>query len=436
MLVVRDDEELRTVEKLLESVHETSDVRIVESGVKLVQHCERSGLDAENREQKRDSRHCTLAAGKERHALRTLARRTCDDVNAALERILLVLKKHKTSFAAVEELREHLLEVLVRLLERGLEHLAGFAVQVGDELHDLGLRGEKISLLLLLPRVALLKLAELVDCDHVHRTQRRNLGIDIVHLRLKNLGRWRFSLELGIRLAHHLLSIKAIFLAEMVVEVLTKHRRFGRSDLKIRLGVASTVQCVTPCGDLRFSLIQLRIQRFAVGALVLRPGTDIRELLLQRLQRLLQLHRLVRKAGNGLLISSDAVLSAFNRLEKLCLALLDILLLTACELKFTLHLTGGNALFRKHTALFGVGRLKLHELILLLRSLIKKRIALCDSRFKLNRKRLALCVSISVRRKHALQLNTDPFKTRLQLVCIALKRRELTLSLSGGTTRL
>ena len=51
VLVVSDDQELRLHEELLELFDEAPNVRIVKSGVKFVQHTERSRLDHEDREQ-------------------------------------------------------------------------------------------------------------------------------------------------------------------------------------------------------------------------------------------------------------------------------------------------------------------------------------------------------------------------------------------------
>ena len=204
MLVVRDDEELGVDEELLELVNEPADVRIVKSGVELVEHAERRWLDHEDREEKRDCRHRALAAGKQRHALRTLARRTRDDVDAALKRILGVLEQHKPRLAAAEEPREHRLEVCVRLLKRLLEHLARSEVQVVDERKYLRFRSEQVLFLGLLLRIALFKLATLVDCDHVDRPERGDLGLEPSHLGLELGMRWLNTiLPRGIGLAKH-----------------------------------------------------------------------------------------------------------------------------------------------------------------------------------------------------------------------------------------
>ena len=177
VLVVGDDQELALREELLQLLDEAPDVRVIEGRVQLVQHAERRRLDHEDREEERDRRHRALAAREERHRLRTLPRRTRDDVDAALERILLVLQEDEPRLAAAEEPREHRLEVLVRRLERRPEHVPRRVVQVADQLQELRLRRKEVLLLRLLLRVALLELAALVDRDHVDRPERGDLGL-------------------------------------------------------------------------------------------------------------------------------------------------------------------------------------------------------------------------------------------------------------------
>ena len=134
MLVVGDDKELGLREELLELFDEASDVGVVESRVELVEHTERSRLDHEDREEKRNRRHRALAARKKRNRLGSLTRRTRDDVDAAFERIFGVFEKHESRLAAAEKLREHRLEVGVRLFERLLEHIGRGCVQIIDEI--------------------------------------------------------------------------------------------------------------------------------------------------------------------------------------------------------------------------------------------------------------------------------------------------------------
>ena len=156
MLVVRDDQELALRQKLLQLLDEAADVRVVQGGVELVQHAERSRLDHEDREQERDRRHRALAAGEERDGLRTLPGRARDDVDAALERVFLVLEEDEARLAAAEEPREHCLKVLVRLLEGRTEHRPRRAVQVADQFRQLRFRRQQVLFLRLLARIPLL----------------------------------------------------------------------------------------------------------------------------------------------------------------------------------------------------------------------------------------------------------------------------------------
>src|SRR5436190_23453345 len=110
--VVRDEDELRAVEHPAQHVDESSDVRVVERRVDLVEQAEQARLVPEDREHQRDGGERLLAARQQLHALQPLARRRGDDVDAAFERIVLV-EQRQTGAAAAEERAEGGLEVLL-----------------------------------------------------------------------------------------------------------------------------------------------------------------------------------------------------------------------------------------------------------------------------------------------------------------------------------
>ena len=95
----------------LEHLDEPADVGIVERRVDLVEQAERARAVLEDREHQRHRGQRLLAARQQLHALQPLARRLGDDVDAALELIVLV-EQRQAGAAAAEQRRERLLEVL------------------------------------------------------------------------------------------------------------------------------------------------------------------------------------------------------------------------------------------------------------------------------------------------------------------------------------
>ena len=92
------------------SVDEAQGVDVVERRVDLVEDAEGRGLGAEEREEQRDRGQRLLAAGHQHQVLQPLARRAGDDLDAALQQVLLVEQAH-LGLAAAEEAREGLAEV-------------------------------------------------------------------------------------------------------------------------------------------------------------------------------------------------------------------------------------------------------------------------------------------------------------------------------------
>ena len=89
---VRDEDELRTVQKLAQHVGEPADVGLVQGGVHLVEDAERTRLALEDRQQQGHGRHRLLAAAHQRNTPQFLARRPGHDLDAALQNVRLVLQ--------------------------------------------------------------------------------------------------------------------------------------------------------------------------------------------------------------------------------------------------------------------------------------------------------------------------------------------------------
>ena len=87
------------------------DVRFVERRVDFVEHAERAGPAAKNRQQQRHAGQRFFAAAEQRNVARLLARRTGDDLDAAIEDVDARVE-HDVGLAAAEQLAEQRLEVL------------------------------------------------------------------------------------------------------------------------------------------------------------------------------------------------------------------------------------------------------------------------------------------------------------------------------------
>ena len=87
-LRVRDENELRLIEKILQHRGEAADVRLVQSRIHLVEDAERTRLAAEDGQEQGNRRHRFFAAGHERDAAQLLAGRASNylkEVCAACE---------------------------------------------------------------------------------------------------------------------------------------------------------------------------------------------------------------------------------------------------------------------------------------------------------------------------------------------------------------
>ncbi len=128
------------------------------------------GLYLKQAEHQRDGGQRLLAARQQLHALQALARRLGDDLDAALERIVLV-EQRQAGAAAAEQRAERLLEVVVDRRKRLGEALTRGLVDALDRLGRLRDRVDEILALRRQERVARLELVELLDRHHVHRAE-------------------------------------------------------------------------------------------------------------------------------------------------------------------------------------------------------------------------------------------------------------------------
>src|SRR4030095_15545175 len=107
-------------------LHESSDIRIVERRIDLVEQTERTRLVLENRKHQRDRRQRLLASREQLDALQTFARWRGDDVDAAFERIVLV-EQRQPGAPSSEEGAEGALEIFLnRRKGLGEARFAGF----------------------------------------------------------------------------------------------------------------------------------------------------------------------------------------------------------------------------------------------------------------------------------------------------------------------
>ena len=85
-----NDDELALVHETVQDFDKTADIRFVERGIHFVQHAERAGLHHVNGEEEGDRCHGAFAAGEKRNALKLLARRFGDDLDATFKRVAFV----------------------------------------------------------------------------------------------------------------------------------------------------------------------------------------------------------------------------------------------------------------------------------------------------------------------------------------------------------
>ena len=214
-LVVRDDDELRLVKEFAHEVREAVDVRLVERRIDLVEDAERARPRAEDRQQQRHGRQRLLTARQKADALKLLAGRTGDDLDAGLQHILRVLEVH-VGLAAAEELAIEFLEVDADRLERFHEAVAALAVDALDEAVQ-GLAGPHQVLVLLLEELGpLLKGLLLVDRFEVHGAQSLDLALEFADLLGHRLPVHRLGLPLGVALGQVQAEIVADALKEIV----------------------------------------------------------------------------------------------------------------------------------------------------------------------------------------------------------------------------
>src|SRR5712692_3915881 len=115
--IVSDEDELGVLLHAAQHFHEPADVGVVERRVDLVEEAERARLVLEEAEHERDGGERLLAARQELDVLEPFPRWLRDDLDPALERIVLV-EQREAGAAAAEERAEGCLEVQVDRRER------------------------------------------------------------------------------------------------------------------------------------------------------------------------------------------------------------------------------------------------------------------------------------------------------------------------------
>src|SRR6185369_4326508 len=173
--IVCDDDELGVLLHAAQHLDEPADVGIVERSVDFVEQAERARLEAEHAEHQGDRRERLLATRQQLHALQALPGRLGDDLDAALERIVLV-EQREPGAPAPEQRAERLLEVPVDGRERLAEALAGRLVDPLDRLSRLRDRFGQVLALSGQEGMPRLELVELLDGHHVDRAEAFDLG--------------------------------------------------------------------------------------------------------------------------------------------------------------------------------------------------------------------------------------------------------------------
>ena len=87
---MRDDDELALLHEPVEHADEAVDVVFVERRIHFVENAERTRAYHVNCKQQRDSCHCTFATTQKGHALQLFPRRLRRDLDAAVQRVILV----------------------------------------------------------------------------------------------------------------------------------------------------------------------------------------------------------------------------------------------------------------------------------------------------------------------------------------------------------
>ncbi len=117
----------------VEQVAVALDIGVVERRVDLVEHADRRRVGQEYREDQRGRRQRLLAARKQGHHLRLLARRAGEDLQPCIERVFRI-DQLELGRAAAEQHRKEPLELAVDDLEGGEQALAALPVEGADRL--------------------------------------------------------------------------------------------------------------------------------------------------------------------------------------------------------------------------------------------------------------------------------------------------------------
>ena len=108
-------------QEVLQGIHKTSDVTIIQRRIQFVKQTEGRGFNQEDGKEQRHRRHGAFATREQANRLRLLSGRTGNDVNTAFQRIFRIFQEDQPRFAAMEETGKHLFKVRVGPFE-GLAH--------------------------------------------------------------------------------------------------------------------------------------------------------------------------------------------------------------------------------------------------------------------------------------------------------------------------
>ena len=136
---MRDDDELGHGGELLHDVHITAHVRVIKSGVDFVQDAVRARLALEHREQQPHRRHRLLASAQQRQTSQLFARRSCHDVDSAVEHIVGVFQDD-VPVPTAEHLAEQHLKVLADRFECLQKQPLTLDVDATNDVFQSGLR--------------------------------------------------------------------------------------------------------------------------------------------------------------------------------------------------------------------------------------------------------------------------------------------------------
>src|SRR5262249_3546383 len=148
---------------------EAVNVVFVERRIHFIENAERTRAHHVDSKQQRDGRHCAFTAAQERDALQLFPRRLGDDLDATVERIVLIQQRQIRAPAAAQ-LGKHFTEIHPNLLKRVGKQFSCSGINARDDVKQLASRIREIRVLRFEKFVTLLKFVVLVDSIQIYRT--------------------------------------------------------------------------------------------------------------------------------------------------------------------------------------------------------------------------------------------------------------------------